>query len=99
SGAEPATAGAASTKAVVQRTFKSPEEASEALISAAEKFDVPAMTEILGSAGVSLVVTGDRVQDQNQSKAFAATARVKSQVVKDPKDSNVARLNIGADDW
>ena len=96
--AEPA-AVTPSTKAAPQRTFKTPEEASEALVAAAERFDVPAMTDVLGSAGVDLVVTGDKVQDQNQSKAFAAAARAKSKVVRDAKNPKVARLMIGSDDW
>ena len=97
-GAQPA-AITPSTKDTAQRTFKTPEEASEALVAAAERFDVPTMTAVLGSAGVDLVVTGDRVQDQNQSKAFAAAARANSKVVRDAKNPKVARLIIGSDDW
>ena len=86
-------------KGTAPRTFKTPEAASEALVTAAERFDVPALTDILGSAGVDLVVTGDKVLDQNQSKAFAAGARAKSKIVRDAKNSKIARLMIGADDW
>ena len=98
--ATPATKDAApASKEVAQQSFKTPEEASEALIAAAEKFDVAALTNILGSAGVDLVVTNDRVQDKNQGKAFAAAARANSKVVRDAKDPKVARLMIGADQW
>jgi Protein of unknown function (DUF2950) len=93
------TAAAPTTKEPAQQSFKTPEEASEALVSAAEKFDVKALTDILGSAGVDLVVTNDRVQDKNQGKAFAAAARAKSKVVRDAKDPKVARMIIGADEW
>ena len=86
-------------KGTAPRTFKTPEAASDALVTAAERFDVPALTDILGSAGVDLVVTGDKVLDQNQSKAFAAGARAKSKIVRDAKNSKIARLMIGADDW
>jgi hypothetical protein len=92
-------AAAPAAPAAAQRTFKTPEEASEALVAAAEKFDVPAMTDILGSSGVDLVVTDDEVQDRNTSKAFAAAARAKSKVVRDAKNAKIARLMIGADDW
>ncbi len=96
--AEPAAA-APAAKQIPEQTFKSPEAAAEALIAAAEKFDVAALTSILGSSGVNLVVTNDRVLDKNQSTAFAAAARAKSKVVRDAKDPKTAWLNIGADAW
>ncbi len=89
----------AATSVVKQRTFATPEEASEALISAAEKFDVPALKEILGPDGADLVVTEDAVQDKNQSLGFAAEARKQSRVIRDPKNSKVATLCVGADEW
>jgi Protein of unknown function (DUF2950) len=95
----PAAAATPATKDTAQRSFKTPEEASEALVAAAEKFDVKAMKDILGSAGVDLVVTDDEVQDRNQSKAFAAAARAKSRIVRDAKNPKIARLMVGADDW
>jgi hypothetical protein len=100
--AEPAMATPAAKPAVKDvpaQSFKTPEEASEALIAAAEKFDVAALTTILGSSGVDLVVTNDKVQDKNQSIAFATAARAKHKVVRDPKDPKTAWLNIGADAW
>jgi hypothetical protein len=82
-----------------QKKFDTPELASEALIAAAERFDVAAMKEILGPDGVGLVVTGDAVQDKNQSAAFAAQAREKNRIVRDPKNSKVAILSVGSEDW
>ncbi len=79
--------------------FSTPEAAAEALISAAERFDVPALKEILGPDGVDLVVSEDPVQDRNQSIAFAASAREKTGVAKDPEDPTVAILSVGADEW
>jgi hypothetical protein len=84
---------------VQQRLYKTPEEAVEALVSAAERFDVTALKEILGPDGVGLVVTGDPVLDRNQSKDFAAAARARSQVVRVPPNARVATLNVGKDDW
>ncbi len=40
-----------------QKTFTTPEEAVAALVSAAERFDVDALKEILGPDGIDLVVT------------------------------------------
>jgi len=85
--------------AVQQRTFDSPEAAVEALIVAAERFDVPALKEILGPDGVDLVVTEDTVQDKNQSAEFAAETRKQHRVARDPKNSKVAILYVGADEW
>ena len=65
----------AAAPAVQQKAFNTPEEAAEALIAAAEKFDIPALLEILGPDGKSFVVTEDPVQDKNNCSSFAAKAR------------------------
>jgi len=84
---------------VRQKTFKTPEEASEALIVAAENADLPAMTEILGPDGIDLVATVDPVHDKNQAVEFAAVARDKTRVVRDPDNPKVATLVVGEKDW
>lgn len=85
--------------AVKQQTFATPEKAAEALIAAAESFDVPALKQILGPDGVDLVVTDDPVADKNQNAAFAAQGRQKMKVVRDSKKPDVATLVTGPDDW
>jgi hypothetical protein len=90
---------AAAESAVKQKTFNTPEAAAEALVSAAEKFDVTALKEILGPDGVDLVVTDDPVLDKNQSAAFAAHAREKTSVVRDPKQPGTAVFTVGNEDW
>jgi hypothetical protein len=85
--------------AVAQQTFKSPEAAAEAFVVASESFDVAALTEILGSAGVDLVASEDPVQDRNQAQAFAAAAREKMVVSRDPEDRERALIVVGAEDW
>src|SRR5205809_581330 len=89
----------AAQPAVAEITFATPEAAAQALAAAAEKFDIAAMKQILGSDGVDLVVTDDPVMDKNQSIEFAAHAREKTEVVRDPKNPKVVTLNIGADSW
>ncbi len=79
--------------------FATPEEAAEALVAAAESFDVPALTRILGPDGVDLVVTGEPVYDQNQSEAFAEQARIQMQVTIDPETPKIAVLSVGVEDW
>jgi len=88
-----------SPTAVRQRTFDSARGAADALISAAARFDVPALKEILGPAGADLVATKDPVQDKKVIEAFAARAREKNEVVPDAKNPNRATLSIGDEDW
>jgi hypothetical protein len=90
---------AATTLPDGQTTFATPEAAGEALTSAAERFDVTELKEILGVAGVDLVVTDDRVLDKNRSTAFAAQAREKMQVIRDPQTPEIATLSVGAGAW
>jgi hypothetical protein len=89
----------ATQPALKQRTFNTPEEAVAALVNAAEKFDVAALTEILGPDGIDLVLSDDPVMDKNLTAEFAAQARVKTQVVRDPKQPGVATVITGAEDW
>jgi hypothetical protein len=95
--AEPKTA--KTQAAASPRTFGTAKEAADALIAAASDYDVAALKEILGPAGVDLVVTQDPVQDRNEGAAFAAMAREKTEVVPDPKNANRATLVIGDEDW
>lgn len=89
----------AALPASAQKKFDTPEQASEALIAAAERFDVAALKEILGPDGVDLVVTEDTVMDRTQAQNFAAKARVKNVIVRDPKKSRRVTLTVGEDDW
>jgi Protein of unknown function (DUF2950) len=82
-----------------QETFKSPDEAAEALIKAAETNDVAALTQILGAAGEDLVSTEDPVQDKNIATSFAEQAHRKKSIAIDPKDPNRAILVVGNRNW
>jgi hypothetical protein len=96
----PSNAFAATTPAKpVQRTFASAKAAADALVAAAEKFDVAAMKAIFGPDGIDLVVTEDEVLDRSQATAFAAKAREKLVVVPDPTNPKSATLTIGSGDW
>ena len=82
-----------------QKAFATPKDAVEALIQAAENFDVPALKEILGPDGEDLVSSEDPVQDKNNAIAFAARAREKNDVAIDPKNSKRAVISVGNEDW
>jgi hypothetical protein len=82
-----------------QRTFDSPEQAAAALVDAAERFDVEALTEILGPDGVDLVVTADPVYDRNLAAAFAAEARRRTTIERVAGSKKLALLSVSDDDW
>jgi hypothetical protein len=88
-----------SEPAQAQKGFAKPKEAAEALIKAAENYDLPALLEILGPDGKDLVSSQDPVQDKNYSVAFAARAREKQSVSQDPSDKNRYILSTGNEDW
>jgi hypothetical protein len=82
-----------------QKGFATPEQAAQALVDAAVSFNVPELTQILGPGSENLVRSADPVQDRNIAAAFAAKAREKMQVSKDPKNSRRATVSVGNEDW
>lgn len=81
------------------RAFATADEAADALVAAAEKFDEAALKEILGSDSYDIVHTGEPARDRETAAEFAALARVKKTIVLDPKNRRRAILSIGDDDW
>ncbi len=90
---------AANAAAPKQKSFSSPKAAAEAFISAAARFDVPALTEILGQDGIDLVASEDKVQDRNNAAVFARKALEKHSVVPDAKHPGRMVLVVGDDDF
>lgn len=82
-----------------QTSFATPKQAADALIQAAEGYDVPTLMKILGPDGKDLVSSADPVRDKSIATAFVAKAREKNAVVIDPKNSRRAILSVGDDDW
>ena len=89
--AAPATAG--------PQTFESADKAADALVEAAEKFNVTSLIRLVGSQGEDLVLTGEYAQDRERAEEFAAQARKKKQVALDPKTDARAYLLVGEQDW
>ena len=81
------------------QTFDSAEKAAEALVDAAEKFNVTSLIRIVGPQGEDLVLTGEYAQDRERAEEFAAQARKKKQVAVDPKTDTRAYLLVGEQDW
>ena len=99
---QPATKAGAPATAVsysTAKTFNTPQQAADALVDAAEKFDVTALTEIFGPNGQDIVLSGEFAQDRKHATNFAAEARRKKSVSVDPKSGTRAFLLVGDDDW
>lgn len=87
------------SRQATQKGFDTPQQAADALIQAAEAFDVGALKEILGPGSEDLVASEDPVQDKNRAKEFVAKAREKNSIEVDKKDPNRAAVSIGNEDW
>lgn len=98
-GQQSASKTALASTGVSARTFQTPQQAADALVDAAEKFDVRALEEIFGPDGDDIVLSGEYPQDRQRASDFAAQAREKKSVTTDPKTGNRAFLLVGDEDW
>jgi hypothetical protein len=90
----------ASTAAPVDaRSFDTPQQAADALIAAAEKFDQHALEQIFGPKGSDLVFSGEFALDREHAADFVAQAREKRSVSVDPQNGNRAFLLVGNEEW
>ena len=80
-------------------TFNSPKEAAEALLIAAENYDVQALLKIFGPNGKDFISSSDPVRDKSIAAGFAAKARSKQVVTVDPLHKAQAVLSVGTDEW
>jgi hypothetical protein len=81
------------------RSFDTPEQAADALIAAAEKFDEAALIQIFGADGENIVFSGELAQDRQHAADFVAEAHEKKSVSLDPKNGNRAFLLVGNENW
>jgi Protein of unknown function (DUF2950) len=81
---------------VVQRAFVSPDEAAKALQAAAEAKDKAALLEIFGPEFKELL-TGDEVQDANNSQRFATALAQGCNPVKEGEDK--ITFEVGTNNW
>jgi len=81
------------------RLFDTPQQATDALVEAAGRFDEDALTEIFGPDGNDIVFSGEVAQDRKHAADFAAEARHKKSVSVDPKTGTRAFLLVGDEDW
>ena len=89
----------AQSQAAAQQTFSTPEQAMQALIDAAQAKDRAALAKLFGPDYDELL-SGDRVEDQNDPNNFAAAIQQSNQLQKDADDRGVelrarAALDLG----
>jgi hypothetical protein len=88
---------AAASVASAQQTFKTPDEAASALVSAAKTGDRKAIITVLGPDGEDIVTSGDEVADAATREKFIAAYDAKHQIAMD--GDNKATMVIGQDDF
>jgi len=87
------------TAQALQQGFETPQAAADALIQAAQVYDVVALENILGPSSEDLIASQDPVLDKNRAVAFADLGRRKKSVGMDPANSKRAILSVGEEDW
>src|SRR5208283_4857422 len=80
-----------------QKTFSSPEDASNALVTAAQSNDEKAMLAILGPDGKQIVSSGDETEDAQSRANFVQKYQEMHRLVNEPDGTMV--LYIGAENW
>ena len=79
--------------------FSTAHVAVGALFGAAVNFDEKRLQEILGPDSRDIIYTGEAVRDREMAAEFAAQARSKQSLTRDPLNPNRMILNVGSDDW
>jgi Protein of unknown function (DUF2950) len=80
-----------------QKTFASAEEASSALVAAAQNNDEKAMLEILGPSGKEIVSSGDDAQDAENRANFVRRYQEMHRLMREPDGTTT--LYIGPENW
>src|SRR5215831_8995581 len=81
------------------KTFDSPKQAADALVAAADTFNVPALEQLFGPATKNYILSRETSRDLERAKEFVARARERENVTIDPKNRNRATLFVGKDNW
>ena len=81
----------------LQKRFRSPEEAAQALAAAAKANDMKELAAVLGPEGQRLISSGDEVSDRAGRERFVRMYEEKNQVVKE--NDQKAVLEVGSQAW
>ena len=80
-----------------QKTFSSAEDASNALVTAAESNDEKALLDILGPDAKQIVSSGDDTEDSQNRASFVQRYQEMHRLVKEPDGTTT--LYTGAENW
>ncbi len=83
--------------ATAQQSFKTPQEATETLVTAVRAGDSKTVDAILGPGAEQIISSGDAVEDENGRKVFLAAYDAKHTV--ETNGDKPATLLIGSDDY
>lgn len=81
------------------KVFGTPQQAADALVDAAGKFDEAALMQIFGPDGDDIIFSGEVAQDRQRALDFAVKAKEKKSVSVEPRSGNRAFLLVGDEDW
>jgi Protein of unknown function (DUF2950) len=80
-----------------QKTFSSPEDASNALVTAVQSNDEKATLDILGPEGKQIISSGDETEDAQSRANFVQRYQEMHRLVKEPDGTTT--LYLGAENW
>ena len=82
-----------------QKTFSSPQEAANALIDAAEKWDVQTLDQIFGPEAKDIIHSADPAADREIAQQFAEQGRTNLDISIDPTTKRRAVISVGESEW
>jgi Protein of unknown function (DUF2950) len=81
------------------KSFGTPQQAANALVSAAANFDESSLTQIFGPDGDDIAFSGEYAQDRQHAANFASEARENMRVSVDPNSATRAFVLVGNENW
>ena len=88
---------AAEVKQIVQKTFKSPEEAAKSLVEAVRSNDTKEFLAIFGPGGKGIISSGDEVSDKAERERFVHSYEEMSKLEKETDEKVI--LVVGNREW
>jgi hypothetical protein len=85
--------------AAVPKRFDTPQQAVDALLHAAEAFDVYGLIQLFGPDNEDIILSGEYPQDRQRAADFVAESREHKAVSVSPRDGTRAFLVIGREEW
>ena len=81
------------------RRFDSPQQAYDALVAAADKFDLMALQQIFGPGHERIYTSGEEPRDRERAAGFVTQARKGNTISLDQSDAKRAVIVVGPDKW